>query len=382
MFPLPDWRLGHFPDNFEWKMQRKLLSALFGFLGFILFAFVLYRAGPMEVLGEIRKLGLEGAAGVLGSVIAALFFWGLSWKVLLSSLGIRPGWSRLFGALASGFAVSYLTPSAYLGGEPVRVILVGKEGVPLTEVTATVVVERILGAMSTVLFASMGGFFAIGSPSISPFTKKVLLVSLGGLLIFVLFAFWSFVRNYRLISRGFSALFSRLPRAKFLQRASEKVGEVEETAHKVLSRRPLHALLAFLFQSLAVFCNYMRPQMFFGLGQKTWLTFPQLSLYFSLNAVVSTFFWVTPAGLGIAEGGRVAILGIIGITPERALAFALTFRFLELVFVGIGIGYLVHRGVGFLGRRSVRSRTSPLGTGSPKEGTRKSPQGPSKRGQQ
>ena len=74
-----------------------------------------------------------------------------------------------------------------------------------------------------------------------------------------------------------------------------------------------------------------------------------------------------------------AILGIIGITPERALAFALTFRFLELVFVGIGIGYLVHRGVGFLGRRSVRSRTSPLGTGSPKEGTRKPPQGPSKR---
>ncbi len=360
------------------EMRRKLLSTLFGFLGFFLFAFVLYLAGPMEVLGEIRKLGLEGAAGVLGSVIAALFFWGLSWKVLLSSLEIKPRWSRLFGALASGFAVSYLTPSAYLGGEPVRVVLVGKEGTPLTEITATVVVERILAAMSTVLFASMGGFFVIGSPNISLFAKKVLLVSLGGLLLFVLFAFWSFVRNYRLLSRGFSALFALFPRVKFLQRASEKVREVEETAHKVLSRRPLHALLAFLFQSLAVFCNYMRPQIFFGLGQKTWLAFPQLSLYFSLNVVVSTFFWITPAGVGIAEGGRMAILGIIGITPERAVAFALTFRFLELIFVGIGIGYLVHRGVGFLGRRAARSRTPPAGTGSPKGGAKELPPGPPK----
>lgn len=340
-------------------MRRKLLSSLFGFLGFALFAFILYLAGPVEVLGEIRRLGWEGAAGVLASVIAALLFWALSWKVLLSSLGIRPRWSRLFGSLASGFAVSYLTPSAYLGGEPVRVMLVGDGNVPLTEITATVVVERILAAMSTVLFASMGGFFVLGSPNISLFAKRILLLSLGGLFLFVLFALWSFVRNYRLLSKAFSALFSLFPGVIFFRRAADKIREVEETAHRVLSRRPLHALLAFLFQALAVFCNYIRPQIFFGLGQKTWLAFPQLSLYFSLNVVVSTFFWITPAGVGIAEGGRMAILGIIGISPERAVAFALTFRFLELMFVGIGVGYLVHRGVGFLGRRALRTGEAP-----------------------
>ncbi|NOX44944.1 MAG: flippase-like domain-containing protein [Caldiserica bacterium] len=332
-------------------MHRRLLSTFFGILGFGLFGFVLYLAGPLDVLTEIGKLGWRGFLAVFGDVVLALLFWILSWRVLLSALGIRPRWTRLIGSLASGFAVSYLTPSAYLGGEPVRVMLVGERDTPLTEITATVVVERILASVSTILFASIGGFFVIVSPHIAYFTKKVLLVSLGGLLLFSFFVLWAFVRNYRLLSRAFFALASLFPRTRFFARAARKICEVEETAHRVLSRRPLYALLAFLFQSLAVFCNYMRPQVFFGVGQKTWLTFPQLSLYFSINVIISSFFWITPAGVGIAEGGRMAILGVVGIPSERAVAFVLTFRFLELLFVGIGISYLVHRGVSFFGRK-------------------------------
>ncbi len=327
------------------------MSILLGVLGFGLFGFVLYLAGPLDVLGEIVRLGWWGFLAVFGDVVFALLFWILSWRVLLSALGIRPRWTRLIGSLASGFAVSYLTPSAYLGGEPVRVMLVGEGETPITEITATVVVERILAAVSTILFASIGGFFVIVSPNIAYFTKKVLLVSLGGLLLFSFFVLWAFVRNYRLLSRAFFALASLFPRTGFFTRAARKICEVEETAHRVLSRRPLYALLAFAFQSLAVFCNYMRPQIFFGVGQKTWLTFPQLSLYFSINVIISSFFWITPAGVGIAEGGRMAILGLVGIPSERAVAFVLTFRFLELLFVGVGISYLVHRGVSFFGRK-------------------------------
>ena len=337
-------------------MRKRLLSVLLGFFGFGLFGFVLYLAGPLDVLGEIAKLGWKGFLAVSADVVLALLFWALSWKVLLSALGIRPRWMRLFGSLASGFAVSYLTPSAYLGGEPVRVMLVGERKAPLTEITATVVVERILASISTILFASIGGFFVMVSPGISYFTKKVLLVSLGALLFFSLFLLWTFLRNYRLLSRAFFGLASLFPKVAFFHRAAEKIHAVEETAHRVLSRRPFYALLAFLFQSLAVFCNYMRPQMFFGVGQNTWLSFPQLSLYFSINVIISSFFWITPAGVGIAEGGRMAILGIVGIPSQRAVAFVLTFRFLELIFVGVGVGYLIHRGVGFLGRKTVRSR--------------------------
>ena len=340
-------------------MKRRLLSVSLGILGFGLFGFIIYLAGPADVVLNIWALGWDGIALVVLDVAAALLFWALSWKTLLSSLGIRVRWGRLLGSLASGFAVSYITPSAYLGGEPVRVMLVGSDRKAVTEITATVVVERILAAISTVLFASMGGFFVAVSPRISPFTKRALLFSLGGLVLFSFFLLWAFVRNYRPLTRIFEGLSGLFPKTKFFSKAIEKIREVEETAHHVFSKRPLYALLAFVFQSLTVFCNYIRPQIFFGFGQGNWLSFPQLSLYFSLNVMISTFFWVTPAGLGIAEGGRMAILRIVGIPPHGAVAFALTFRFLELSFVGIGVGYLIHRGVGFLGRKAIRGDPRP-----------------------
>ncbi|HID08590.1 TPA: flippase-like domain-containing protein [Candidatus Micrarchaeota archaeon] len=340
-------------------MKRRLLGVSLGTLGFGLFGLVIYLAGPVDVALNIWALGWDGIVLVVLDVVAALLFWALSWKTLLSSLGIKVGCGRLLGSLASGFAVSYLTPSAYLGGEPVRVMLVGGNGNAVTEITATVVVERILAAISTVLFAAMGGFFVVISPKISLFTKRVLLFSLGGLVLFSFFLLWAFVRNYRPLTRIFEGLAALFPKTKFFARAACKIREVEETTHHVFSRRPIYALLAFIFQSLTVFCNYIRPQIFFGFGQGTWLSFPQLSLYFSLNVMISTFFWVTPAGLGIAEGGRMAILRIVGIPPHGAVAFALTFRFLELIFVGVGVGYLIHRGVGFLGRKALKSGFRP-----------------------
>ncbi|MFH1609143.1 MAG: SAM-dependent methyltransferase, partial [Candidatus Bipolaricaulota bacterium] len=60
---------------------------------------------------------------------------------------------------------------------------------------------------------------------------------------------------------------------------------------------------------------------------------------------LTTLLWLTPAGMGTAEGGRVGILGLVGISPQAAMAFSLTVRFIELSLVGAGLVYLSREGL-------------------------------------
>ncbi len=351
-------------------MRRRILFWGLGFLGLGLFAFVLAIAGPGDVLKNIRAIGIKGFAAAAAVVSFSVLFWGLSWQSLLRAFGARVPWGRTLGAIVAGFAISYITPSAYVGGEPVRVMLVSSSAVPATMVTATVIVERMLGALSMLIFASLGGFFVLLSPKVPLFDKKVLVVGLGILFLSVLVAFLLLARKVRVVSWLFGRLGRSFPRVRFFERAERALREVEDSAALLFSR-PIHTLLALIFQALGVFCYYIRPQVFFGVGLGEWFTFPQLSIYYSLNVVLSTFFWITPAGMGIAEGGRLAILGMVGIGAGKALAYTLTFRFLELLLVGSGVYYLLQRGLDILGRR----RIIPLKAPAPGDGGEKGARG-------
>ncbi len=347
-------------------MRRKILFWGLGFLGLGLFAYVLAIAGPGDVLKNIRAIGIKGFAAAAAVVSFSVLSWNLSWQSLLRAFGARVPWGRTLGAIVAGFAISYITPSAYMGGEPVRVMLVSSSTVPATMVTATVIVERMLGTLSMLIFASLGGFFVLLSPKVPLFDKKVLVVGLGILFLSVLVAFFLLARKVRVVSRLFGRLGKSFPRVRFFGRAERALREVEDSA-ALLFNRPMYTLLALVFQTMGAFCYYIRPQVFFGVGLGEWFTFPQLSIYYSLNAVLSAFFWITPAGMGIAEGGKLGILRMVGIGADKALAYILVFRFLELLEVGCGIYYLLQRGLDVLGRQ----RISPLKALAPEDGGEK-----------
>ena len=327
-------------------------------IGFAILAAVLYFVGWRKMFAEMHALGAFGILSVLGNVLISMTFWILCWWVILRSYGIRLPLRVIMGARLAGYAVSYLTPTLYFGGEPVRALLVaGKSDAPITRIFATIVVERFLGGLSMIVFILMGSFYALSSSQIPPLERRLLASAIGFVTFWILIGLVNFAGNFKWISRVIRLLGKPFPHWKTaLEKAANKVSETEDEIHYAFTRHWKGTLAAFFLQTVATFFVYTRPQFFFLFSAGIHFTFPQLSLIFTFTIMLSFFLWITPGGLGTAEAALVGVFALVIplVTSAGVVAYSLIFKFAESIFVAIGMAYLAKRGI-----QSMRNRSGP-----------------------
>ena len=358
---------------------KKALSYSLSFvLGFGLLGGVLYYVGWRSILTQISALRWEGILAVTGDVLLPVCAWVLSWWVILRAYGIRLSLARTTGARLSGYAVSYLTPSLYLGGEPIRAFMVTPHTeAPTTRIFATIVVERFLGGLSMLIFICIGAFYALVSPQIAPNQKNLVVAGVAFISFWIIVGLVNFAGNFKWISHLIRML--RIPFSRWrkgLVNAADKVSETEDEIYNAFRLHWRGTLVAFALQVAANFFIYMRPQVFFHFSAGTTFNFAQLSLLFTLNIVLSFFLWITPGGLGTSEAALIGIFQLVNIGKEGAVAFSLMFKFVELLIVIAGMFYLLNKGVShFLARRKrpVQSYREPFPARGENEETAKRP---------
>ena len=338
-----------------WKI---LLSIAIG-LGILVT--VLYFVGWQNMFAEMVALGFLGMLSVLGNVLISMTFWILCWWVILRSYGVQLPLRSIIGARLAGYAVSYLTPTLYFGGEPVRAMLVaGKSDAPTTRIFATIVVERFLGGLSMIVFILVGSFYALSSPQIPWSERKLIAFVVGFVTFWILVGLVDFAGNLKWISRIIRLLGKPFARWKnALERAANKVSETEDEIHCAFTKHWKGTLVAFLLQTVATFFVYTRPQFFFLFSAGLHFTIPQLSLIFTFTIMLSFFLWITPGGLGTAEAALVAVFALVvpAATSAGVVAYSLTFKLAESIFVAIGMVYVTKRGIQYM--RSRTEATSP-----------------------
>jgi uncharacterized protein (TIRG00374 family) len=318
-------------------------------IGLGLLAAILYYVGWQGIVHEIHNLGWLGCLTLAADYLLTFFFWALTWQIILGSYEIDAPWQPVLRALVSGYTVSYLTPSMYFGGEPVRVYVFSKEiGLPQPRLYATVLVAKLLEAVSLILFVLLGVFYALfAGGDLSPIQRESLFYGA------IFFSFWvflgllNFTLNLGLATRLMRGLHRLLPWKGALAKAEEKVAEVEREINQAFhqsSKLPATAL-ALLASFIANLLIYLRPQIFFYFTQEKIFSFANLSLVYALSVIVAALFWITPGGIGIAEGSWIGILTLVGIGKAGAVAFALILKGFELTFVILGVSLLMEFGL-------------------------------------
>jgi len=327
--------------------MRKKISYLLSFVaGVALLAGIIHHIGWSAIYATLIPLGVTGLGVLFLAVFISTSAGIVSWWIILHSYGIKIRLRTICGSRLSGQAVSYLTPSMYIGGEPVRALLVfGRTTTPKPRIAATIIIERFLSGLSFIIFILLGTTAALISPVISLQERILVLVGtlfIGGWLIVGLF---NFAGNRKWISGFVRGLERRFPKKKSLNKVAEKIAETEEEIYVAFTSHRKAIFIAFLIQSIATFFIYLRPYLFFYIARGYGFTLSQLSLLFTLNILLAFFLWLTPGGIGIAEGGRIGIFALVGVGRGGAVAFSLVIGFLELLFVSVGLIYLLHRGI-------------------------------------
>jgi putative membrane protein len=246
-----------------------------------------------------------------------------AWQVLLGR-SRRPVLAYMTWVTWLRESVNGLLPVARIGGEVLAVRLALQRGVRMGPAVASIVVDMTLGLASQFAY-TMVGLVLLVEFSDDLTTRGSILLGLA-VGVPVVIAFVIVQRN------GLFAMVGKVAGALFGERFSALVGGAAalDRSVRMVYRRPMRLLICTVWQfvSYIVAAGEIWIALYF-LGHP--ISVGEAILIDALTHAVSSAAFVVPAAIGVQEGGFMVIGGLLGLTPEIALALALARRARDLI---------------------------------------------------
>lgn len=306
------------------RLRSLLLLAGVAFIGYLV-----YEVGPATVWGSVRALSWRLLIVLCFPYVLATTLDTVAWRF---AFGVRPApFGKLWGARLAGEAVNTTTPTASVGGEPVKAFLL-RPWVPLADGLASVVVDKTAIVIGQGLFLVLGlGLGTVLVPVWNPvMSAMVVLLAVEALAVggFVLVQLQGMAgRGGRLLDRfGLGPGADRQEKLDGLDRSL--AGFYRHHSDRLLSAVLFH-FLAWTAGSLE---NYLVLN-FLGIPVSL-LTAVVIE---SFGTAVKFASFMIPASLGVLEGGNVAIFAAFGLGGVVGLSYTLVRRLREAAWVVVGL---------------------------------------------
>jgi glycosyltransferase 2 family protein len=325
--------------------KRIILFFVFLCLGIALFTGTIIRTGPAAIWANLSQLSFLNFLFFLFLSTLNFCLYTLRWEIILRHIHEPhpqiPFW-KLFLHRMSAFALSYLTPTAQTGGEPLRIMLLQEDNVPAKTAASSVIIDKALEFAALFVFIGVGITLALidGSlPGKTEFFFAVILVVIVSLI------FWFYYSSVRDIGFFSSILrFTRLTRFSRIKTLEQKFVGIEKqmsSFYKKHLRVFLFLILISLIISAFLLLEHYLVARFLGVR----LTFFQTFLCSTIPYIA--YLVPIPGGLGLLESGHAAVFAMLGININ---AFVLVFiiRMRDFIFVAIGLMHASKQGIKML----------------------------------
>lgn len=291
-----------------------------------------------EIWAVISRLKLAQILSLVGVNIIILLLVSYRWRMILSAMGERVPFRRLFSYRLTSFGVSYFTPGPQFGGEPLQVVLLSRNhAVRVVNAVSSVYTDKLLELLVNVFVIVAGTGFALGSGlgnGVFNQTAWIVVLVLAVIPVGHLIA----LRNHRLpLNRLISGFgWDRSPTV-WLKKAAQVVGESEKKIAQFLISHPdilFMALFVSFLSWLGMILEYLLVIRFLGLE----LNVSQSIFAFVLSRIA--FLAPLPAGLGALEASQVLAVQTVGLSAAAGLALTLWMRLRDVLIglIGIGLG--------------------------------------------
>jgi len=286
------------------------------------------RAGPREVWASIRELGWRLLIVLAVPFSLAVVLDALGWRVLLREHGVPL--TVLAQARLAGEAVNLSTPTASVGGEPLKAYFL-RPYTPLSDGLASVIVDKTVVLASQVLLLLAGLYLGA---RIVPLSHP-LMRGMGGILGVELLAIGAFVLVQLLgVFGGGGRILGRLGFGR-VERYQDGLNAVDRSLAVFYRRRRGRLLVSALLHAAAWASGALEVYLFlYFLGIDV---SPATALVIEAFASAVKFAsFMIPASLGALEGGYVFIFGALGLGGPLALSYTLARRLREAAAAGLG----------------------------------------------
>jgi uncharacterized protein (TIRG00374 family) len=311
-----------------------VLKLIFLIVGLAALVGIVLHIGLEPILHTVSQLGLLHAGFILLPMIVVYGLEAAGWQVTLGSHARKIGFFRLFAIRMAGETVNVTTPTAYVGGEPLKAYLLKRYGVPMVDGLASVITAKTTMTLAQVIFILLGlalTFWIVGDPG---HYWVAMFVSVGvlafGVGLFVL------LQRHGIGMGCLGMLRACGIRLAFLEKREPQLRELDGTIRGFYSqhRQTFYAALALFFlawltETLEVYAILY----FLDVPIDMWTSISLAALAVFIKG--GTFF--IPGSLGAQEGGYTLLLMSFGYSEVTGITFALIRRLREILWILFGL---------------------------------------------
>ena len=320
--------MSRLPDGLGSALLRVLRPVLL-LAGVAFIVYLVQEVGPATVWESVRTLSWRLLLVLCFPYTLTTTLDTLAWRCAFR--GRAAPFGPLWGARLAGEAVNATTPTASVGGEPVKAYLL-RPWVPLPEGLASVIVDKTMIVVGQGLFLVLGLLVATSlMPVSSPLMTAMLVLlgleagAVGGFVIVQLRG--PAGRGGRLLAR-----FGMGPG----ERGQERLDGLDRALaafYRVHRRRLLAGVLFHFMAWTAGSLEIYLVLTFLGLP----ISLPAAVAIEAFGTAIKFASFMIPASLGALEGGNVAIFAAFGLGGGAGLSYTLIRRLREAVWVLVGL---------------------------------------------
>jgi putative membrane protein len=315
-------------------------------VGAALLGLLLYHTGLGPVLSRLQALGWRAPLILLPYALINVFD-TFAWRLTLPAADrARIPFRSLYLVRMAGEAVNSLTPTATVGGEPLKAHMLRGWGVPGSHGMASVVIGKTALTVSQIAFILVGLCAFLDVRDQGAAGAGLLAVLAASAVGFTLLMVRLQSRNP--VSAAWRWLRRIMPRAKFVARFEDKVQAIDARLAEFYRERP-----AFLAATASHFVAWLLGVVEVKLAMTLIgapVSWEDALIVEALAQPIRAVALVIPGGLGAQEVGGVALCTALGMAEPAAVTLWLLKRGRELFFDVVGLVYLTRHTAGRVAR--------------------------------
>ena len=268
----------------------------------------------------------------LGIMLASVFPMAWRWQRLLAARGVHDSFARLVRTYFVGYAAGQVLPTA-LGGDASRIYETSRrhEGGSRGVAAGTVLLERALGGVATLVLAAVGFALAVGQYDVG-----------GYLWVELAFVVGSIVLGVVVFSARLHPLLQRTRPLLRALRIDRQLRDVYLALHSFRNDVPLLVgmfALTLVVQAVRVLAIWaagksvgvdLSPRPYYVMGP---LLFLVMLIPFTVN------------GLAVRESFFVSFLGALGVSADQAFSTGFLFFLVTIALALPGVAIVLREGV-------------------------------------
>ncbi len=319
--------------------MKRGLRIFFFLLGLGIFGWFIHRTGWDNIWPTVSGLGWMAPLCVLPFAVVFAFDCS-AWRISFGKHGVPGvGWWTMYKIRWSGEAVNYVLPTAYVGGEAVKVYLLHKRGINPKVSAAASVISKSAQTLAMVVFIAIGAVLSLKHlPPDSPARQGMLTVTV---LAFVAVGALFWLQSHGLFTSLLRILrFLRIRVAKF-EEQEEHLRHMDELTLRFYAEERaafVKTTLVFLLGWFADVVEVWLVCSLFGLD----LAFTQAFALESFISVAKAVGMFSPGSIGVQESGIVFLFKLFVLPAHVGVAYALIRRVRELFFGIVGWLLIYH----------------------------------------